>query len=339
MQTTIQDKQILDRIQEKLRKQYNMRVENAAPIARGLLNLKWRLETNKGAWFVKCYSTERYGKHGARVWEEIEHALTKQAELQALDGLCPNLLEPAEGESYMQRTPEGDRFVVMELCEGRLIEAGTMSAGQMYSLGRAAARMHRAWNDAGVQAQGDSTLKPLWPLSREQMEQTWEERWAHAAESGSAGVRSAMQLQLDIIRALRDEDLAEGSPGWTHLDLWADNLLFHDRALSAVVDFDRVRYAYPRLDLGRAVLSCTLREGTFCEEPIAAFAEGYRCVRPDELPRGGLLSAVRHVWCVESFWWIHAGMESFSVAPARFASEMVDTAKQWEALEAILGGV
>lgn len=106
---------------------------------------------------------------------------------------------------------------------------------------------------------------------------------------------------------------------------------------AAIVDFDRVRYAYPRMDLGRAILSCAVCQGEFQEELIAAFAEGYR--RNRHLPKGSLLQAVRHIWCVESFWWLHAGMEENDPVTDRFVNEMLWTAQQWEELEYILGRV
>lgn len=107
--------------------------------------------------------------------------------------------------------------------------------------------------------------------------------------------------------------------------------------MAAVVDFDRVRYSYPILDLGRAVLSGALSEGVFRKDAAAAFAEGYRLVR--KLPRGGLLRAIRYNWCIESFWWMRPGFETFSPAPARFAREMIWTASQWSELEDKLGDI
>ncbi|MBY9078786.1 phosphotransferase [Paenibacillus sp. HN-1] len=146
-----------------------------------------------------------------------------------------------------------------------------------------------------------------------------------------------MQLQKTIIDSLGDDDFTPLTAGWAHLDLWADNLLFEGDALAAIVDFDRARYSFPALDLGRAVLSGTLSERGFRKDAVVAFIEGYRNVR--SLPPGSLFRAIKYVWCIESFWWIQPSLESSSVVPVRFAKEMIYTAERWEQLDALLGDI
>jgi homoserine kinase type II len=338
MSVEYDQKTLLDQIKHSLQHKFDMRVDSATPIAKGHLNAKWKIDTNKGAWFVKSYNLNRYRKYEPQIWLEIEVALKMNALLHSMGGACPALLSIRDG-AYIQTTAEGQRYVVMGLCEGRTLEPGAVHADQMRSLGAAAALMHQVWNDSSNLAHGEgsgSTIRvALWPISRQEMEKTWEQRWSCAAEKESQSVRSALLLQREVISRLDDSCLADGAPGWTHLDLWVDNLLFHDNELAAIVDFDRVRYAYPRMDLGRAILSCAVRHGEFQEEIIAAFAEGYRSNR--QLPKGSLLQAVRHIWCVESFWWLHAGMEKNDPVTDRFVNEMLWTAKQWDGLEGLLG--
>lgn len=45
---------LLGQIKESLQHKFNMRVDNAEPIAKGLLNAKWKLDTNLGAWCCYC---------------------------------------------------------------------------------------------------------------------------------------------------------------------------------------------------------------------------------------------------------------------------------------------
>ncbi|WMT40917.1 phosphotransferase [Paenibacillus sp. D2_2] len=167
------------------------------------------------------------------------------------------------------------------------------------------------------------------------MEHTWEVNW-NAARDSSERVRNLLQLQKSIINSLENDDFVPPlSAGWTHLDLWADNLLFEGDHLAAIVDFDRARYSFPALDLGRAILSGTLSEYGLHKDAVVAFTEGYRSVR--SLPPGSILRAIKYVWCIESSWWIQPSIESFSVAPARFAEEMIHTAERWEQFDALLG--
>ncbi len=325
---------LLEQISQSLHAQFGMRIHAATPIPRGHLNEKWKLETSKGTWFVKSYNTERYRKHEPLIWDEISHALKLHGLLHERGGTCPALL--AHEGRYMHATPAGQRFVIMRYLEGEVLGAGTMNAEQMYSLGAAAARMHKVWNDMD---QTQHNLQPLWRISREEMESTWEKRWHNAAtQPGTDRLRYALQLQRAIIESIDYSMFSAATPGWTHLDLWSDNLLFDDKALTAILDFDRVRYAFPLMDLGRAILSCALHEGKLREEAIHALAEGYRSGR--ELVQGSLLQAVKHIWCVEAFWWLNAAMMNTNeAAPRRFVQEMIWTAELWDTLEYKLGSI
>lgn len=332
---------LLQQITYSLERSFDIRVDTATPIFRGHLNEKWIMESNRGALFVKSYNRDRYSRYEPQIWEEIELALQLHAALNSKGGACPALLTPDGNLPYIQVTDEGERFVVMELCKGSIVDSSSLNGRQMYSLGAAAAQMHQVWNetdDLWIDGGGRTRdLVPLWQVCRQEMEQTWETRWSRALTTGNGHFQSALLLQKEVIERIHDRDFKDGSPGWTHLDMWTDNLLFHDSSLAAIVDFDRVRYSFPRLDVGRAILSCAWQDGTFREEIAAAFAEGYRCYK--ELPKGSMLQAVKHIWCVESFWWLHEGMDRSDRVVERFVNEMLWTARQWDTLEDTLGGI
>ena len=208
----------------------------------------------------------------------------------------------------------------------------------MHALGAATASMHRVWNGgdslAAVAAAPDAAS--LWSVDVQNIRKQWQSRW-EACKDAPSDIREALLLQKDVLERVDSAALSACRPGWTHLDLWTENLLFEPDRLSAIVDFDRVRWSYPRLDLGRAVLSCTLRDGQFRRDAVAAFAEGYRTVQP--LPANALLLAVQHSWLIESCWWIRPAAASWSTAPKRFRQEMVWTAAAWDRLEAQLGSI
>lgn len=334
----VTENQLVVEIGAWLAKYLSVTVQSANRVNRGLMNEKWILETGKGRLFVKCYHPERYKERwqDAEFRTRFEDALQLQLLFYRSGGRCP---EPIVLEGRcMHLLPCGRHMAVMTCCPGTMAPAGQIGESRMYALGRAAAEMHAVWASAAAARLGlaDPRKEPAYRLSKATMERTWEEHWV-AASGSAAHVRNALQLQKAILDSLREEDLAPPAPGWAHLDLWADNLLFEGDNLAAIVDFDRARYSFPALDLGRAVLSGTLSDGGFRKEAVAAFAEGYRCGRP--LPPGSLTKAVKYVWCMESFWWIKPSMDISSVVPARFAEEMMAVAQHWDGLDALLEGL
>jgi len=330
------EEQLIEEIADWLKRHFSAKMLSAERVMRGLMNEKWIVETDKGRLFAKSYHPGRYKMHSPEFRCEIENALQLQLLFYQSGGPCPEPLT-LEGRC-LHILPCGRYMTVMTCCPGTMAPAGKIGEYRMNALGRAAAAMHAVWDSATVLGTGAAVPKegPRWRLSREEMERTWEESWDAASDS-SERVRNALQLQKKIIDSLGEHDFSQMAPGWTHLDLWADNLLFQGDALAAIVDFDRVRYSFPALDLGRAVLSGALDEQGFRKEAMVAFIEGYCSVRP--LPPGTILRAIKYVWYVESFWWIRPSFESFSVTPARFAEEMIRTAECWEQLDALLGDI
>ncbi len=331
------EEQLIGEIGAWLKKHLSVTVRSGKRIRRGLMNEKWILETDKGRLFVKCYHPERYKERwqNAEFRAGFEDALQLQLLFYQSGGRCPEPLA-LEGRC-MHLLPCGRYMAVMTCCPGTMVPAGQMGERRMYALGRAAADMHTVWDSAAASGVGVAVPKgePAYRLAKEKLERTWEDNW-EAVRGAAAHVRNALQLQKAIIDSLREDDLTSPAPGWAHLDLWADNLLFEGDALTAIVDFDRARYSFPALDLGRAVLSGTLSGSGFRKDAVAAFAEGYRSGRP--LPQGSLVRAVKYVWCVETFWWIQPSMETSSVVPARFAMEMMVAAEHWERLDLLLEG-
>ncbi|KKO54407.1 phosphotransferase [Paenibacillus sp. DMB20] len=330
------EKQLVDEIASWLKKHFSVELLSTKRVRRGLKNEKWIVETNKGWLFVKSYHPKRFKMHDPEFRGKIENALQLQLLFYQSGGPCPGPLT-LEGRC-MHILPCGRYMTVMTCCPGAMVPAGMIDEHRMHSLGRAAADMHAVWDLAEASGFGAAVPpeEPVWRLSREEMEHTWEVSW-DAARDSSERVRNAMQLQKATIDSLGDDEFTPLTAGWAHLDLWADNLLFEGDSLAAIVDFDRARYSFPAMDLGRAVLSGTLSECGFRKDAVVAFTEGYRSMRP--LPPGSLLRAIKYVWCIESFWWIQPSLESSSVVPVRFAEEMIHTAERWEQLDALLGGI
>ncbi|MRN51745.1 phosphotransferase [Paenibacillus monticola] len=328
--------QLVNEIASWLKKNFSTGILSAERVRRGLRNEKWIVKTNKGRFFVKSYHPGRFKMHDPEFRSKLENALQLQLLFYQSGGPCPEPLT-LDG-SCMHILPCGRYMTVMTCCPGAMVPAGMIGEHRMHSLGRAAADMHAVWESAATLGIGAAVPlgEPVWRLSREEMEHTWEVSW-DAARDSSERVRNALQLQKTIVDSLGDDEFTPLTVGWAHLDLWADNLLFEGDALAAIVDFDRARYSFPALDLGRAILSGTLSERGFRKDAVVAFTEGYRRMRP--LPPGSLLKAIKYVWCLESLWWIQPSFESSSVVPVRFAEEMIHTAERWEQLDALLGDI
>lgn len=325
---------LFDDILSVIHRNLNINVYSYEFIYRGYLNDKWILHTNQGQLFVKSYHPDRYRKHLNTIWREIDQALRLQMKFYHSGGSCPKLYNNGEN-GYLFETSTGRKFVLMEYCPGNIVKAGEVNELQMYSLGLAASKMHNSW-DLDDNSTLEKNEEPVWKLDKSEMMGTWNRRWEEARTS-SPLIRNALQLQKEILDQINVDHYGNYASGWTHLDLWVDNLLFSSDELTAIVDFDRARYSYPILDIGRAMLSCALDAGRFRTDAASAFAEGYRKFRP--FPKGDLLNAVKYSWMVESFWWLRTNMDSYSVAPRRFAEEMLWTASRWNSLEKELGHI
>ena len=328
---------VLEEIIAAIRTRYGARVEEVVPVRRGYLNEKWVVRTNRGTWFTKCYSMQRYQHQMDTIWQEIETALSLQMKYFDASGACPRVYGNECG-GWLNETSEGKKFVLMACCAGDNVPSGQVSERQMHALGVAAAGMHRVWNGGDSSTAGASSVPdaaPLWTVDVDNILKQWQERWDECKDT--AAIRDSLLLQKDVLERFDPTAMSACLPGWTHLDLWTENLLFEPGRLTAIVDFDRVRRSYPRLDLGRAVLSCTLQDGNFRRDAVSAFAEGYRTVQ--SLPAGALLHAVQHSWLIESCWWIRPSAASWSTAPKRFRQEMLWTAAGWDRLEEQLGGI
>lgn len=311
---------------------FDLQIHSSSLISRGWLNLKWRLETSRGMLFVKEFHPERY-KHRSHALQEIRKALTIHARLHEQGLPCPRLY-PVDGE-YMLKTTSLREFVLMDFCSGNMIPAGQASVAQMFHLGQVTAQMHVLLNDTG---DGD-TSELYWQPSIEALRDTWQSYWEQAQqEQAPAYVLEALAKQRSVLDHLDLAQFAECERGWAHSDLWVDNILFVGEQTSAILDFDRLRYIYPELDVARAILSCALRDGQLNVDAVSAYIDGYRHVR--SFARGGVARALKLIWCLESTWWVTPRrFDSEEVSVLRFAEEMMWLADQWQSLDDRFGRI
>lgn len=318
------DRMILEDLLVSIQRDMGLVVHEAASIRRGWLNLKWKLETDQGTYLLKQYNRERFKLYDE---EELLMAFSQQIRLRSRGVKCPALLTN-EGR-YFLKSDQGERFMVMEFCEGQLVAPGETNANQIRALGREIGFMHRILNDGSL---GVKDKPQFIPPSRTERLGYWKRVMEEAAGSKLPEVLAALEAQYAATERFRDE-INPMQTGWAHRDVWVDNLLFRPAGVAAILDFDRLNYDYPQLDIARAVISCALHS-ELDVSLVSAFMEGYREER--EVPEGYLVQGIRWLWYMESVWWVNAKLHEHQGPPARFAWEMDWLAKHLEGLPELL---
>lgn len=131
-----------EEIADHIKEQFNLTVNHALPIDKGWLNVKWKMETDRGPVFVKFYHPKRYKLH---MRPERKTAIQRTLQLQHTMSLaeikCPKVY-PAKGE-LIQQTSSGAYYTVLEWVDGYTQTAGYLDNNQMYDLGVQTGKMHR----------------------------------------------------------------------------------------------------------------------------------------------------------------------------------------------------
>ncbi|ANF96701.1 phosphotransferase [Paenibacillus bovis] len=325
MDIAYQEDMILNDIIDACVQRMGWQIQSITPIRRGWLNLKWKIHTDSGIYLIKQYNRERFQAYDPAV---LEQAFAQQIRLRASGIPAPQLI--TDGHTVWHTSALGERFLVMDYCEGEIIMPGMVNEAQLYDLGRITGQMHRLLNDNSLPVQAPPLFQPP---TRDQRLQYWEQLYIQFQEEGhqiylpivEQQRQTTITMNMDILQTLR--------PGWAHRDLWTDNLLFYPDKVTAVLDYDRLNYDYPQLDIARAILSCVW-DGEFDLTRAAAFMQGYREVHPHYNER--LSVSLQALWYMESVWWIRTGMDKDSGPPVRFVREMSWLAEHYGVLDEII---
>lgn len=316
-------------IADDLKMRFGLRVNEAIPIDKGWLNLKWKIITDHELLFVKYYHPDRYKLHlRPDRRSAIEKTLQLQNGLNAAGIPCPKVYYNSQ---YIQETPTGLLYAVSDWVDGHTVEAGSMNTAQMFELGAATGRMHKWLRSVPL------LDKPAWSPDKEGYSRDWQGNWEKALESDDRVVLEWLRRSQAIINEMDFRIFESSSVGWLHWDLWVDNILLHERGLSGIVDFDRMTMAYPEIDVARAILSGSLREGQIELESARAFMEGYR--GHAEVPEVSLTRAMRMLYLIESIWWLRTEVRAESELRgllARFVEEMHWIEDHWTLLPELL---
>lgn len=318
--------EILEDIIETCQRVYGMEVLDSVPIYRGWLNLKWQVKTDKGNFLIKQFNKVRFKKYSE---EELNFAYNQQKRLHQQGVKCPKLF-PFNGQ-YLLESGNGERFMVMEFCEGSIVQPGTATELQMYHLGKATGRMHRVLNDGSIPKKKNPEF--IAPDLEDRMNY-WQSVHEMAQCKGNQSIISIIENQIQLTKSMKLDAFNLHDTGWAHRDLFMDNILFQDNEVSAILDFDRLKYDYPQLDVARAVISGCFRNNSLNVSGATAFMDGYKAER--KVDKGYLHRALSLLWYMESTWWIKVRMDEYKGPPVRFAAEMVWLGENLPELENML---
>ncbi len=303
MKTIIVEETILDDLIKTFHHLFDLNVLESTPIKRGWLNLKWKITTDSGQFLLKQYNEKRYKMYNT---EDLLFVFTQQVRLYNKGIRCPNLL--SHNENILLESKNGERFMVMEFCQGKVISPGKANVHQMYDLGKETGKMHRLLNDGTLDIKDNPKFIP--PCREERLEH-WDSVWKQAKETDEIQLLTYIEAQRKATEDFNMGKFESLQLGWAHRDLWVDNLLFDNKGLTAILDFD---------------VSLAL-----------AFIEGYS--EECSISEGYLTNALQLLWYMESTWWTNYYMNQHSLPPARFAKEMIWLAENQKNLSDLLGNI
>ncbi|TFE02314.1 phosphotransferase [Jeotgalibacillus salarius] len=307
-----------------IEKYFELTVTADRQIKLGYKNLKWEINTSGENLFVKQYHKERYPEH---LMTGLEASLHTQAKLWELHHPVPRPYS-FKGQFIIRSTGD-ERFIVTEKCSGENLVPGTANEAQMYSLGRAVGRLHAAL-DMLLPASNDLH----WNIrSKESMIEDWKKRWKEAERAGCEETLTHLQEQFSILEQNEPDQFATCEVGWSHWDLFVDNILFEGNEVSAILDFDRLNVVYKDFDIARPILSGCMSNQLLDVKSALAFVNGFREYQPLTIDR--LIRALKLNWWREAEW-LSVPKPGRSTVLTRFNEENRWIASNWHRLDEIL---
>jgi homoserine kinase type II len=317
-----------DKIVADLKSSYGIYCGNMTPVVGGWLNKKWKVESDRGTFLVKQYSTKRFSNNQI---EQINHALKRQMLLEKRGIPCPYIL-PYKNDAIRAIDTEVS-YMVMSFCPGKSETYDTVSLHEMISLGNTCGAMHKEFGKLPIEG-----VKGFPICGRQIILSLWENfhaRLNDRIEDHQDEYKDAVSSQEEILSHLTADFFDNIPKGIAHEDFTPDNILFDNDSISAIIDFDRNQYSFIYHDIGRAILSFALRDSYIDINKVTAFVNGYATHLP--LTLENVIAALRLVWCIEVPWWIRPGeFTSDSEKLQRFRYEILWLTKHWFDLESFI---
>jgi len=309
------------RIFADIRTHFGLDVRTWEPVSGGWLNRKYKITTNAGIFLVKQFSMQRYSPEKLL---SMEAALQRQRILHTQGVPCPRIL--TTDDRVIRHIDAQTAYMVMEFVCGFAADSTTITPAQLQSLGEACAWMHKCLAalpceaDAHYPLTGETITARLHAHYRTHLQSSPLFPTARIGEILSSQTTSAAYFDR-LPKALCHEDFS------------ADNLLFSEDALAAILDFDRGQYSFPLHDAGRALMSFAFDETALRTDLAAAFCRGYRTHLP--LSSADLADALRLTWYLEMPWWLQEEILHGHAKIRRFLREILYLTENWDAIDRI----
>jgi len=247
-----------------------------APIAEGVENTNYRLETQQGRFVLTLFE-------GRTDEASLPFCLGLTAHLAGRGFPAPRPVEDRSG-GWLGRL-NGRAAAVIEWKTGAWLR--TPSEADQATAGAVLARLHQA--AASYPGRRENPVGPaMW------------RRLADRCAAGASGQDRVLLDQVETALARLGDPFPDLPVGAIHADYFPDNVLFEDGAVSGVIDFYfgcTGAFAY---DLAIALSAWGFdAEGRPLSAALAAFQRGYEAVRPlteaerAALPRLGEAAALR----------------------------------------------
>lgn len=329
MKQLISDQAVFEDLFHQVHTLFGFQLKSVEQIRRGWLNLKWKIETDRGTYLLKQYNKDRLKKYSI---PELRNVFLQQNQLHELAFPCPRILSKSE-ETFFQ-SADGEYFILMEFCEGNIISPGNYTEEQMYQLGYYTGKLHSLLNDGTPLANRNPQFRIPTRLERTSH---WQSVLEETFQKGKLDLLPIIELQIQLTDHFSIDHLNHKPIGWAHRDLWADNILFQQDKLAGIIDFDRLNVDYLTLDAGRAVISGVLDGNSFHTKNAQAFIKGYRVHQ--KAGRNFLRDSLLLLWYLESEWWLDSIMDERKGPPKRFVQEMIWLSEHLLDLEEIVDGL
>ncbi|MFC9328380.1 phosphotransferase enzyme family protein [Kitasatospora sp. NPDC057015] len=278
------------------------RLLEALPVAEGLLNRGYRITTEAGSYFLKCYVD---AATASRPVIAGQHRASAGLHARGLPVAPP--LAAADGRTV---TAFGDRlFALFPWVEGRHRHGTGLDLPQCEALGALLARLHGALDEvcaAPPQPAGYRSADPR-ESARLAAALRLRARGHHPYGAFDALAEQRLTERLDLLADFahrRPAPDAAPRTGWTHGDFHGLNLLYREGRVATVLDWDKLG---PQPQAEEAVRGATLLfndpvTGVLDLVRVRRYSQAYRAagaVRPEELA-----AAVHRVWWerLNDFW-------------------------------------
>ncbi|MEV0536183.1 phosphotransferase [Kitasatospora sp. NPDC050463] len=288
---------------EVLRRYRVGRLLTAEPVAEGLLNRGYRVTTEAGTYFLKCYVDAATAHRGSIA----EH----HRAMAALDALGLPVAPPlACAERSVTVDAFGGRlFALFPWVDGRHRHGSDLSLPQCDALGALLGRLHGALDDVCAPVPQPAGYRSADPLDSARLarELRLSARGHRPYGELDALVEQRLTERLDLLAEYahrRPAPQAAPPTGWTHGDFHGLNLLHEGDRIAAVLDWDKLG-PQPRAE--EAVRAATLvfndrTSGALDLVRVRHYSQAYRATGAATAEH--LAAAAHRVWWerLNDFW-------------------------------------